>query len=94
MIDKKELSEEIFKLGRMIISRKRIEENNNNNINIMKFHFKNNLDKKIFSNDDKRESEALKQPAIKKAVDDLRDYHYETMFLELEYEHKLRLFNI
>ncbi len=89
-----ELNDEIYKLARMIFSRKEIASNNRKTLDIAKFNFKNNLDKKEFTNEEKRENEALRQPEIKASTEDLKQYINETSLMELEYEHKLRLFNI
>jgi len=94
MNELQQLNKDVFALGRVILTRKRTNNDNVKELEIKKFNFKNNLDKKEFSNDDKRELEAMNQPTIKSMIDDNKKYSFETEIMQLEYEYKLRELNI
>ena len=93
-MDLENLNETIYQRGKELLERKEIEVNTRYALEIAKLEFKSGLDKKEFTNEDKREMEACKQPAIAEAIKELRDYKRTTQLLELDQERDLRAFTI
>lgn len=94
MIDLIKLNDEIKAAEFQLLENTQTAVENKKSIEVAKFTFKNNLDKKEYSNEDKRELAALNEPGIKSAVKNLQDFEYQNKVLVIELEHKKRLLNI
>ena len=88
------LNDEIVKLELALLEKQKTYAASKKNMEICKLSFKETLDKKQFSNDDKREIEALKNDMIANIVKDLQDFDFEIKVLSIEIDFKMRLFKI
>lgn len=88
------LNDEILELDMEVLQNSRVLNENKKNIELMKFTFKNTLDKKEYSNDDKREFAAINQTDINASIKALQDFEYTVRVAVIELEYKKRLFNI
>jgi hypothetical protein len=86
------LNSDIKSLELLILDRLNTESEMRKNLELAKLAFKSSLDPKLkdFSNDEKREAEALKLEPIRELMDDLKKYSYETEVLKIELRYKLR----
>ena len=89
-----QLNQEIADLEQQLLEQQVILNETKKTFDIAKMTFKNGLDKKEFSNDEKREAAALEEPSIKQAVKDIAEYDKKNKLLDIDIRFKLRLFNI
>lgn len=88
------LNDEIVKTELLLLEKQKTYAMTKRNIEIAKMTLKDTLNKKVFSNDDKREFEASKDIMISRSIKELEDFDFEIKILRIEIDYKLRLFNI
>lgn len=89
-------NEQIFTIEKDIFNRDIAINELTRALDVAKFIYKNGLDPKIkeYSNDEKREAEALKQVHIKELSDDLKKFLEDTELKKIELRYMLRKLQI